>query len=152
MFEEIQWLLEIFTVSPEKDKNQAGQDTALSSNIVPSHVETYLLRQCPRRGSAPADSPLTLTMPVAGERRDLLTRHTSLNGKASRRKKQLRRRSSGGPETVCAQEALGQDVWHRLRRDLSRRSENPDLLLARRRGSLPIEMLTVGHSGKYYYY
>lgn len=144
--------LEIFTVSPEKDKNQGGQDTALSSNIVPSHVETYLLRQCPRRGSAPADSPLTLTMPVTGERRDLLTRHTSLNGKASRRKKQLRRRSSGGPETVCAQEALGQDVWHRLRRDLSRRTENPDLLLARRRGSLPIEMLTVGHSGNYYYY
>lgn len=90
-------------------------------------------------------------MPV-GERRDLLTRHTSLNGKARNRKKQLRRRSSGGPETVCAQEAFGQDIWNRIRRDLTRRSENPDLLLDRRRGSLPIEMLTVGHSGKNFFF
>nr|KAH0808184.1 hypothetical protein GEV33_014607 [Tenebrio molitor] len=91
-----------------------------------------------RRGSAPIDLP-----PSSGERREQLTRHTSLNGKSSRRKKQLRRRSSGGPETVCLPESHSEG-WTRV---LLRRPENPDALLARRRGSLPIEVLTVGHSG-----
>ncbi|KRT80823.1 hypothetical protein AMK59_5724 [Oryctes borbonicus] len=91
-----------------------------------------------RRGSAPIDLPPFGAL----ERRDQLTRHTSLNGKAGRRKKHLRRRSSGGPETVCLPDT---DSWTRL---LLRRNENPDTLLARRRGSLPIEVLTVGHTGK----
>lgn len=91
-----------------------------------------------RRGSAPIDLPPLGTL----ERRDQLTRHTSLNGKAGRRKKHLRRRSSGGPETVCLPDT---DSLTRL---LLRRNENPDTLLARRRGSLPIEVLTVGHTGK----
>lgn len=119
------------------------------NNIMPPPMDTYL-RQCPRRGSAPAVSPANLAVPMAVER-SVLTRHTSLNGKANRRKKQLRRRSSGGPETVCSQEVISQESWHRYRRELARRNENPDTLLARRRGSLPIEMLTVGHSGKRLY-
>ncbi|KAH0808181.1 hypothetical protein GEV33_014610 [Tenebrio molitor] len=106
-------------------------------NITP--VETSrTFWQYQRRGSAPIDLP-----PSSGERREQLTRHTSLNGKSSRRKKQLRRRSSGGPETVCLPESHSEG-WTRV---LLRRPENPDALLARRRGSLPIEVLTVGHSG-----
>lgn len=113
-----------------------------------SHVEpvstlasTEILRQYQRRGSAPTDLPPR----IAGERREL-TRHTSLNGKAGRRKKQLRRRSSGGPETVCLPETSSESCS----RLLLRRPENSDMLLARRRGSLPIEVLTVGHSGMAY--
>lgn len=128
----------------ENDENSEAHCSV--PNVIPSQLETYLLRQCPRRGSAPTVSPITLAIPMV-ERRDVLTRHTSLNGKASRRKKQLRRRSSGGPETVCSQEVISQETWHRLRREFSRRNDNSDTLLARRRGSLPIEMLTVGHSG-----
>ncbi|KAK9712247.1 3prime5prime-cyclic nucleotide phosphodiesterase [Popillia japonica] len=106
------------------------------SNITTEQSNNILHYQ--RRGSAPIDLP-----PLGGlERRDQLTRHTSLNGKAGRRKKHLRRRSSGGPETVCLPDT---DSWTRL---LLRRNENPDTLLARRRGSLPIEVLTVGHTGK----
>ncbi|KAI4471055.1 cyclic nucleotide phosphodiesterase [Holotrichia oblita] len=106
------------------------------SNITTEQSNNILHYQ--RRGSAPIDLP-----PLGAlERRDQLTRHTSLNGKAGRRKKHLRRRSSGGPETVCLPDT---DSWTRL---LLRRNENPDTLLARRRGSLPIEVLTVGHTGK----
>lgn len=107
-------------------------------NITPVET-TRAFWQYQRRGSAPMDLP-----PSGGERRELLTRHTSLNGKSGRKKKQLRRRSSGGPETVCLSESHSEG----LTRLLLRRPENPDPLLARRRGSLPIEVLTVGHSGK----
>lgn len=109
-------------------------------NITPVET-TRAFWQYQRRGSAPIDLP---PMSRGGERRELLTRHTSLNGKSGRRKKQLRRRSSGGPETVCFPESHS-EIISRL---LLRRPENPDTLLARRRGSLPIEVLTVGHSGK----
>ncbi|KAL3276197.1 hypothetical protein HHI36_020915 [Cryptolaemus montrouzieri] len=109
-------------------------------NITP--VETSrAFWQYQRRGSAPMDLP-----PIAADRRlggDMsLTRHTSLNGKAGRRRRQLHRRSSGGPETVLLPD-VGPDAFARL---LLRKPENPDALLARRRGSLPIEVLTVGHS------
>ncbi|XP_018565805.1 uncharacterized protein LOC108906859 [Anoplophora glabripennis] len=107
-------------------------------NITPVET-TRAFWQYQRRGSAPIDLP---PMSRGGERRELLTRHTSLNGKSGRRKKQLRRRSSGGPETVCFPESHS-EIISRL---LLRRPENPDTLLARRRGSLPIEVLTVGHS------
>lgn len=82
-----------------------------------------------------------------GERRESLTRHTSLNGKSGRRKKPLRRRSSGGPETLYYAEGPGEAFS--MSRLLHRRPEqHPDPLLAQRRGSLPIEVLTVGHSGE----
>ncbi|KAJ8974825.1 hypothetical protein NQ317_001014 [Molorchus minor] len=110
-------------------------------NITPVET-TRTFWQYQRRGSAPMDLP-----PVSGggERREQLTRHTSLNGKAGRRKKQLKRRSSGGPETVCLPESHSELLSRLL---LQRKPENPDMLLARRRGSLPIEVLTVGHSGQ----
>lgn len=102
-------------------------------------IEPFNIWQFQRRGSAPTDLP----PPGFTERRDQLTRHVSLNGKAGRRKKQLHRRSSGGPETVCLPDSAS-DSWSRL---FLRRNENPEMLLAQRRGSLPIEVLTVGHSG-----
>lgn len=100
-----------------------------------------------RRGSAPTDLPPRL---VAERREQLLTRHTSLNGKgaASRRKKQLKRRSSGGPETVCLAPASEGGPESCARLALRRPENNADMLLARRRGSLPIEVLTVGRSGE----
>ncbi|XP_044748639.1 uncharacterized protein LOC123309533 isoform X2 [Coccinella septempunctata] len=107
-------------------------------NITP--VETSrTFWQYQRRGSAPMDLP-----PKGGEHKGemTLTRHTSLNGKGGRRKRQLYRRSSGGPETVLLPD-LGSESFSRL---LLRKPENPDTLLVRRRGSLPIEVLTVGHS------
>ncbi|CAH1179104.1 unnamed protein product [Phaedon cochleariae] len=103
--------------------------------------------QCQRRGSAPLALP-----PLAGH---ALTRHTSLNGKAGgRRNKQLRRRSSGGPETVMCVAESRSDVISRLlmhhhhqqQQQQRASAENADALLVRRRGSLPIEVLTVGHS------
>lgn len=95
-----------------------------------------------RRGSAPTDLP-----PLkSNERQSLLTRHVSLNGKTGRRKKQLCRRSSGGPETVCLPEPLSESCSRLM---LLRQPDNSEVLLARRRGSLPIEVLTVGHSGMY---
>ncbi|KAJ8955789.1 hypothetical protein NQ314_006838, partial [Rhamnusium bicolor] len=111
-------------------------------NITPVET-TRAFWQYQRRGSAPTDLP---PMSGGGERREQLTRHTSLNGKAGRRKKQLRRRSSGGPETVCLPESHSELISRLL---LQRRPENPEALLVRRRGSLPIEVLTVGHSGKF---
>lgn len=90
---------------------------------------------------------MDLHTPGPGGVCEKLTRHTSLNGKSGRRKKQLRRRSSGGPETVCLPESRS-DVLSRLL--LHRRPENSDALLVQRRGSLPIEVLTVGHSGEFH--
>ncbi|XP_050312092.1 cAMP-specific 3',5'-cyclic phosphodiesterase 4A-like isoform X2 [Anthonomus grandis grandis] len=119
-------------------------------NITPVETNrTFWLYQ--RRGSAPVD------LPPSGATRYEFVRHTSLNGKAcrGRGKKQLRRRSSGGPETVSGGGAGaepsggGSDVLARFCAQLHRRvtpSESTDALLARRRGSLPLEVLTVGHS------
>ncbi|XP_056636070.1 uncharacterized protein LOC130444827 isoform X1 [Diorhabda sublineata] len=115
-------------------------DENLEQPLITS-VETKSYSQFPRRGSAPTDLP-----PIfggAGERREQLTRHTSLNGKAGRRKKQLKRRSSGGPETVLLPESHSEII---SRLFLHRRPESSEALLVRRRGSLPIEVLTVGHS------
>ncbi|XP_017774967.1 PREDICTED: uncharacterized protein LOC108561508 isoform X2 [Nicrophorus vespilloides] len=107
------------------------------SNVQPVD-QPYNLWQYQRRGSAPTDLP-----PLgSSERRDLLTRHTSLNGK--RRKKQLRRRSSGGSETICV--SADHTLSESCTRLLIHRNDIPETLLARRRGSLPIEVLTVGHS------
>ncbi|KAH1003670.1 hypothetical protein HUJ04_003551 [Dendroctonus ponderosae] len=120
-------------------------------NITPVEPNrTFWLYQ--RRGSAPVDLP-----PSGVSNRFELTRHTSLNGKAcrGRGKKPLRRRSSGGPETVSGGGngsdvgGGGSDVLARFCAQLHRRTtpgQSPDALLARRRGSLPLEVLTVGHS------
>ncbi|XP_060521042.1 uncharacterized protein LOC132698791 isoform X2 [Cylas formicarius] len=118
-----------------------GVESGHVINITPVET-TRTFWQYQRRGSAPVDLPPAGSGPNPYE----FTRHTSLNGKTSRSrgKKQLRRRSSGGPETVLD---TGSDVVARFCSSAHhRRPDNPDALLARRRGSLPIEVLTVGHS------
>lgn len=119
-----------------EDENHGDRTSCMTPVEQPYNAWHYR-----RRGSAPTDLP----HPNGTERRDQLTRHTSLNGKTGRRRKQsLNRRGSGGPEIVCKSETPT-DTWSRF---LLRRNETPDSLLARRRGSLPIEVLTVGHAGK----
>lgn len=121
-------------------RHRFEDDAHLEASVPPPAADQpFTLWHYQRRGSAPTDLP---PLGAAGERRELLTRHTSLNGK--RRKKQLRRRSSGGPETVCIGLEPNADSLSRL---LMQKNDVPDTLLARRRGSLPIEVLTVGHSG-----
>ncbi|XP_065161528.1 uncharacterized protein [Atheta coriaria] len=120
-------------------RHRFEDDAHLEASVPPPAADQpFTLWHYQRRGSAPTDLP---PLGAAGERRELLTRHTSLNGK--RRKKQLRRRSSGGPETVCIGLEPNADSLSRL---LMQKNDVPDTLLARRRGSLPIEVLTVGHS------
>lgn len=75
------------------------------------------------------------------------------NGNSSKsrtRKKVLRRRSSGGPEmfTSSGSEPFGDGVsWQLWRRELLARRTR-EQALARRRGSLPIDMLATTNSGE----
>ncbi|XP_076263165.1 uncharacterized protein LOC143198089 isoform X2 [Rhynchophorus ferrugineus] len=125
------------------EEDNGNESSGHIINITP--VETNrTFWQYQRRGSAPVDLP-----PSGFTSRYEFTRHTSLNGKAcrGRSKKMLRRRSSGGIDPGIA-DVSGTDLLARFCAQLHRRStaESPDSLLARRRGSLPIEVLTVGHS------
>lgn len=79
----------------------------------------------------------------------------SLNGKRrnNNNKKMLRRRSSSGAieilsesvETTSSNSGSSTSAWYRFKKDwtLSRRSDS-DVLLTKRRGSLPIEVLAIG--------
>jgi hypothetical protein len=96
-----------------------------------------------RRGSVPAD--------INSELR--FSNGLARNGNSSKsriRKKVLCRRSSGGPEmfTDSGPEPFGEEVtWQQWHHELlSRRTVEP--ALARRRGSLPIEVLATTHSGE----
>lgn len=91
-------------------------------------------------------------------------RNNCQNNKAKNRKKILRRRSSGGAEilspiagepeagasTTTASTTVNNTAWYRFKRnsDAAKNRSDLDLLLSRRRGSLPVEVLTVCHSGK----
>jgi len=94
-----------------------------------------------RRGSVPADFNSELRFSNG------LGRNGN-NSKSRIRKKILCRRSSGGPEmfTDSGPEAFGEGVtWQQWHHELlSRRTAEP--ALAKRRGSLPIEMLATTHS------
>lgn len=111
-----------------------------------------------RRGSVPCDSLSVLGGGRSGS-------GSSCNGGKSRnRKKLLRRRSSGGAEMLSP--IIGDDsevasatgsggsggvvssTWYRFKRDITRNRSDLDALLSRRRGSLPVEVLTVSHSGE----
>lgn len=100
-----------------------------------------------RRGSVPADFNSELRFSNG------LGRNGN-SGKSRIRKKILCRRSSGGPEmfTDSGPEAFGEGVtWQQWHHELlSRRTVEP--ALARRRGSLPIEMLATTHSGEQEYF
>ncbi|KAG7203506.1 hypothetical protein KM043_013562 [Ampulex compressa] len=93
----------------------------------------------PRRGSVPAD--------ISELRRDMFSRN-SINGKPRNRKKVLRRRSSGGPEMFSGGSLDGNDnsTWLKWKREQGKRDSIPEPVV-KRRGSLPIEMVAVSHSG-----
>ncbi|XP_025836823.1 uncharacterized protein LOC108734071 [Agrilus planipennis] len=154
---------EAVRLSIQKEKNETIASPSTST------VEPFPRYQPQRRGSAPTDLPHPSSL-ISGFGGGggassgagvscMLTRHVSLNGKAcaSRRSKkhQLHRRSSGGPETVClggngpdGGTSAGSGAESSCARVMLLRQpdNNADVLLARRRGSLPIEVLTVGHS------
>lgn len=104
-----------------------------------------------RRGSMPCDGVSVIN-------------RNGCNGKnRNSRKKLLRRRSSGGAEILgpiigevggqeqpsCSEQhqAAPSSSWFRFKRDITRNRSDLDTLLSRRRGSLPVEMLSVSHSG-----
>lgn len=92
------------------------------------------------------------------------------NGKnRSSRKKLLRRRSSGGADLLVPtigetdhreseladendqlSQAPSSTSWFRFKRENTRNRSDLDTILSRRRGSLPVEMQGVSHSGKDY--
>lgn len=92
--------------------------------------------------------------------------NNSCNGKTRNRKKILRRRSSGGAEIlspILAEQEPGcsnnsgssggngtsgsSHPWYRFKRT-DRQKADIESLLTRRRGSLPVEVLAVCHTGK----
>lgn len=109
-----------------------------------------------RRGSVPCESLTVLS-------------RNGCNGKnRSSRKKLLRRRSSGGADllvpTIGETDHRGESdmtdensqqpsqtssstSWFRFKREITRNRSDLDTLLSRRRGSLPVEMQGVTHSG-----
>lgn len=97
-----------------------------------------------RRSSVPCDNPVTSS------------RNNCHNGKSKSRKKSLRRRSSGGAEILCPivsetepSSSTG-SPWYRFRRNETTKNRSDlDLLLSRRRGSLPVEVLAICHSGMF---
>lgn len=96
-----------------------------------------------RRGSVPCESHIG--------------RNSCSNSNKNRnRKKILRRRSSGGADILSPilneSEASGNGgaantSWYRFKRDITRNRSDLDSLLSKRRGSLPVEVFAVGHSG-----
>lgn len=94
-----------------------------------------------RRSSVPNDNL------VATSRNNC---HTT---KSKSRKKSLRRRSSGGAEILCSMvsetEPSSSSPWFtRFKRsETTKNRSDLDHLLSRRRGSLPVEVLTTCHSG-----
>lgn len=108
-----------------------------------------------RRGSVPCDSFAVIS-------------RNGCSGKSRNRKKILRRRSSGGADILSpilaeAETSIGggngnnngsntgnslSASWIRFKRDITRNRSDLDSLLSKRRGSLPIEVFAVGHSGE----
>lgn len=118
----------------------------------PDNIDTSLLQSdflyatnvtlIQRRGSVPCEN-------LSSANRN------NCNGKTKNRKKMLRRRSSGGAEILCPivaetePSSSASSSWYRFKRsDASKNRSDLDMLLTRRRGSLPVEVLAVCHSGK----
>lgn len=87
---------------------------------------------------------------------NLISRNNNHIAKPKARKKSLRRRLSGGAEILCpiVSEAepsgsTASSPWYRFKRtDSAKARPDIDMLISRRRGSLPVEVLTVTHSGE----
>ncbi|XP_034231963.1 uncharacterized protein LOC117639963 isoform X2 [Thrips palmi] len=115
---------------------------------VPTDISLELLRRLTEQPSGPGRSSSNNTNN---------NNNNNSNGKSrnSRVKKVLRRRSSGGPELFLTDCTVDSSTWQRWRREvlLVQRMGVADPapvlepLLARRRGSLPVEMLAATQSG-----
>lgn len=102
----------------------------------------------PRRGSVPAD--------ISELRREYLIRNassagvTTQNKSRNNRKKSLRRRSSGGPEMFSNptddNDNASKCGW---KRDFKRDSSSIPEPSVKRRGSLPVEVVSIAHTGRY---
>ncbi|CAB0035696.1 unnamed protein product [Trichogramma brassicae] len=93
-----------------------------------------------RRGSVPAD--------ISELRRN--SSNISASGKTRRTgsKKLLRRRSSGGPEMFACAGDNADSSW-RNKRELKREDMSNSSAQVKRRGSLPVDVLTISFSGRY---
>lgn len=90
---------------------------------------------------------------LAGD--NLIPRNNNHIAKPKTRKKSLRRRLSGGAEILCPivseaePSSSSSSPWYRFKRnDSTKTRPDIDMLISRRRGSLPVEVLTITHSGK----
>ncbi|EDS31973.1 c-AMP-specific 3',5'-cyclic phosphodiesterase [Culex quinquefasciatus] len=127
---------------------EVGVPSALPNNIGPAY-------NIQRRGSVPCDSSNSSTSVIIRNSFGIKRRST---------KKAMRRRSSGGAEILspilsedstaaiiggagCSSgsgaSASSSSAWQRFKR-----RADTDNLLSRRRGSLPVEVLTIGYSGR----
>jgi hypothetical protein len=91
-----------------------------------------------RRGSVPCESNIVV--------------RSSVNGKRRNPKKILRRRSSSGAEILtpimsesgeATTSHASASVWNRFKKEWTRRADS-DVIVTKRRGSLPIEVLAIG--------
>ncbi|KAK0161144.1 hypothetical protein PV327_009652 [Microctonus hyperodae] len=139
------------------NNNNNGNNNNSGKKII-ENIPGMLLS--PRRGSVPAD--------ISELRRDLFGRNSVNAGKLlpptssaastttaqrNRTKKTLRRRRSGGPEMFVGRPVDDNDnngKWMGWKRDLSKRDSIPEPSV-KRRGSLPVEMLSISHAGRYNY-
>lgn len=84
------------------------------------------------------------------ENLSLVSNNGSFNNKNRARKKILRRRSSGGAEILSPIQADSSESsgtpWYKFKKDINRKTDI-DALLSRRRGSLPVEVFAVCHTG-----
>lgn len=106
------------------------------------------------------EQPGTLEYPQNVQRRssvpvDPSSTGRSNNGKRRNKNKILRRRSSGGAETILSpilSESLDiastSSTWFRSKRSGEQSSSRTESILSKRRGSLPADVLSIGYSSK----
>ncbi|CRL03156.1 CLUMA_CG016520, isoform A [Clunio marinus] len=123
---------------PAETITLSAKDFVGPSDKSSTHSVISSVASCQRRGSVPCESNVVV--------------RSSVNGKRRNPKKLLRRRSSGGAETfttpimtesIVTSSTSDSSVWNRFKKELSRRKDS-DVSVTRRRGSLPIEVLTIG--------
>ncbi|XP_036140694.1 uncharacterized protein LOC105839152 isoform X2 [Monomorium pharaonis] len=138
--------LEVYTLTGEHESilinnnNNNNDNSNRSNNNGISKFDSTMTRMLsPRRGSIPAD--------ISELSRDLFGRN-NVNNKSRNRKKVLRRRSSGGPEMFAARSTDRNDngTWLKWKREIGKCDPVPEAFV-KRRGSLPIEMVTVSQTG-----
>lgn len=114
----------------------------IASNVEQNLPQASSIITSQRRSSVPCDNISTPS------------HNNCHNGKSKNRKKPLRRRSSGGAEIFYpisheTEPTSSSSPWYRFKRtETTKNRSDLDLLLTRRRGSLPVEVLTVCHSGE----